>query len=236
MKRVILLIILAISLFSCTSAPVGRRILFIGDSITDGNWGQVYNSERNLWDLNHIYGHGYVFLCVSEMMSGYPSDSLVCFNRGISGNTISDMRARWQSDALDLHPDVVSILIGINDVFSLALKGSVDTAAYESDFRDVIDRTLAQNPAVRIVICEPFVFPVGDRKKDWDFWYSNCRKLAVSARKIAEEYNLTFIPYQKMFDSLLSENPEPSYWIWDGVHPTAAGHYRMAKLWLSMTE
>ena len=81
----------------------GSVFLFIGDSITDGNWGVKSNtSKRSYKDLNHIYGHGYVFLCASELMSQYPEKEFVFHNRGISGNTIVDMASRWQQDCLDL--------------------------------------------------------------------------------------------------------------------------------------
>lgn len=101
--------------------PAGPRILFIGDSITDGNWGNSDGSAqpsaaRNHWDMNHIYGSGYMYLCASYYQSTYPEREYQFFNRGISGNTLNDLKNRWREDALAIHADVVSILIGTNDV------------------------------------------------------------------------------------------------------------------------
>ncbi|MCC8153957.1 MAG: hypothetical protein LIP01_06940 [Tannerellaceae bacterium] len=80
--------------------PKTLRILYIGDSITDGNWGGGNNpsEERNHWDWNHLYGSGYVYLCVAHFMGYYPENEYIFFNRGISGNTVEDMEKRWQKD------------------------------------------------------------------------------------------------------------------------------------------
>lgn len=95
--------------------------MFIGDSITDGNWGNSDGSAqpssvRNHWDMNHIYGSGYMYLCASYYQSNYPEQEYQFFNRGISGNTLNDLKNRWKEDALAIHADVVSVLIGTNDV------------------------------------------------------------------------------------------------------------------------
>src|SRR5208283_3317346 len=91
-----------------SALPDGSRILFQGDSITDGNRG------RNA-DPNHILGHGYQFIIASEFAGHFPELNLTFVNRGVSGNTVSDLAARWQKDTLDVHPDVLSVLIGVND-------------------------------------------------------------------------------------------------------------------------
>src|SRR3954470_23665676 len=87
----------------------GARILFQGDSITDGNRG------RSL-DPNHILGHGYAFIVAAKYGSQYPKRHLTFLNRGVSGNTVADLTKRWDKDTIDLKPDVLSILIGINDL------------------------------------------------------------------------------------------------------------------------
>ena len=94
------------------TAVAQKRVLFIGDSITDGNWGnsKYWNqpcSDRDLNDMNHIFGHGYMYLCASKLMAEYP-DQYQFFNRGISGNTVQDLAARWQVDAVDVNADIVS--------------------------------------------------------------------------------------------------------------------------------
>src|SRR5580693_2752855 len=96
----------------------GARILFQGDSITDGNRG------RSL-DPNHILGHGYAFIIAAKFGAAFPEANLEFFNRGVSGNTVLDLEKRWQKDTLDLRPDVLSILIGVND------RGRVPLDEYE---------------------------------------------------------------------------------------------------------
>ena len=96
------------------------KVLFIGDSITDGNWGNscgmpTSSDERSQWDMNHIYGSGYMYLCATHYQGNYPEREYEFFNRGISGNTLADLQARWQKDVLDINPDVLSILIGTKD-------------------------------------------------------------------------------------------------------------------------
>ena len=106
-------------LISATLQAGGLKILFIGDSITDGNWGSgdgKPSSERTLWDMNHIYGHGFMYLCASHYLGEYPQYEYEFFNRGISGNSLYDLEKRWQEDVLDINPDVLSILVGINDI------------------------------------------------------------------------------------------------------------------------
>src|SRR4051812_48620278 len=80
------------------------RILFQGDSITDGNRGRTS-------DPNHILGHGYQFIIAAKYGAAYAEKELVFLNRGVSGNTVPDLERRWQTDTLDLKPDVLSILI-----------------------------------------------------------------------------------------------------------------------------
>lgn len=231
------------TLFCCLSAILsskqdpGKRILFIGDSVTDGNWGKVNGSGRSLSDLNHIFGHGYMFLCASAYQARYPENDYLFFNRGISGNTVSDLKERWQKDVLDLHPDILSILVGINDVLLSERNGAeeIDLKSFEADYREIIERTLQQNPQVKLIIGEPFALPAGVEEVRWQSRNKNCRQLAAVTRKLAQEYGALYLPYQEMFDRLSGQDkstPQAAYWIWDGVHPTPAGHCKMAQLWM----
>ncbi len=210
------------------SISAQKRVLFIGDSITDGNWGTNCNGERNLGDMNHIFGHGYMFLCASYYMSLYPNEQLQFFNRGISGNTVSDLEKRWQTDALDLEPDILSVLIGINDI--ICSNGQpVDTLAFEQKLRNLLSQSLQKNPNLKIVLGEPFCED-GFRVDKEGYVRTTCEALARSVRRIATDFDAVFLPYQSMFDDLCSRQ-STEYWIWDGVHPTPAGHYRMAEMW-----
>src|ERR1700743_1528781 len=94
----------------------GKTFLFQGDSITDG--GRSFDT-----DWNHVYGQGYAYLITARINFDYPDRNYKFFNRGISGNTVNDMAARWQKDTLDIKPDVLSILIGINDVHRIVMQG-----------------------------------------------------------------------------------------------------------------
>jgi len=85
-------------------AGKGFVFLFQGDSITDGNRGRTK-------DPNHIMGHGYAFSIASRLGADLPEKQFTFYNRGISGNKVSDLAARWQADTLDLKPDVLSILV-----------------------------------------------------------------------------------------------------------------------------
>src|SRR5215216_2996042 len=136
-----------------SSNDKGLVFLFQGDSITDGNRG------RNN-DPNHIMGHGYAFSIASRVGADFPKKNLSFYNRGISGNKITDLNARWQKDTLDIKPDVLSILIGVNDVDSvIRQKDTVATEKFEEMYRMLLNGTKTQLPECLFVICEPFILP-----------------------------------------------------------------------------
>lgn len=224
-----------------------RRVLYIGDSITDGGWGKSGgdmrpSSERQEWDKNHVYGHGYVEQCASFFESHYPEDEMQFWNRGISGNTLHQMSERWQEDCLDLHPNVISILVGTNDIhYYLEQKQrdstqTFDLSAWEAEYRLLLDRTKAEIPGVELVLCTPFVAKAGWVGEMANYYEREwlVKQLASIIRKIAKDYNATIVPFDEMFEQLRTEHPTSnnSYWIWDGIHPTPAGHRRMSELWI----
>ncbi len=241
MKKTFILCLL-LSLGIMTGGAEGKRVLFIGDSITDGNWGRVSSrkpsNERNHKDMNHIYGHSFMFICAAHMQSEYPEKDLVFFNRGMSGFTIYDMEQHWQEDALELKPDVLSILIGVNDAQKYV--DDFDYAKWEQTYRSLLDKTLAQNPNLKIVLGAPFLAHIGRMKEKTNYAErkATVERCAEIVEKIANDYNAIFVPYDKMFADLLSAGtaPNETYWIWDGIHPTPAGHKRMADLWLEATK
>src|SRR5436305_14131850 len=126
----------------------GYTFLFQGDSITDGN-----RTRDNDW--NHVMGHGYQYIIASKLWYEFPSKGLHFFNRGVSGNKVTDLAERWQNDTLNLKPDVLSILIGINDI-SAFINGTKDftTEQYENGYRALLQQTKQQLPAVQFVLCE----------------------------------------------------------------------------------
>jgi lysophospholipase L1-like esterase len=201
--------------------------LFQGDSITDGNRG------RNK-DPNHIMGHGYAFSVASRVGADFAESNHVFYNRGISGNRIPDLKNRWQADTLDLKPDVLSILIGINDASALINKPAVEDAdinLFETAYHDILLQSKEQNPATLFVICLPFVYPIAKAKDNWEKYNSIVALLTQRIKKLATEFNAVVVDFPAVFDKAIKRT-SPEYWIWDGIHPTVPGHELMAREWI----
>jgi len=197
----------------------GARVLFQGDSITDGNRG------RNA-DPNHILGHGYQALIASRYGADFPERHLTFLNRGISGNTVSALAHRWQTDTLDLKPDLLSILIGVND-----LSFGVPAEQYEQQYDQLLADTVKALPNVRLVLCEPFGLPVGGKKADWENYRAQILARVAMVNRLGAKYHAPVVHFQAMFERATNRAPA-EYWIWDGVHPTYAGHQLMADEWV----
>jgi lysophospholipase L1-like esterase len=199
--------------------------LFQGDSITDGNRGR---SD----DPNHILGHGYAFSIASMLGSSYPERKLSFINRGNSGDTLAAINARWRTDALDLTPNLISLLAGINDVQQRINSGRLDEPSTSArDLKELLETTKQVLPNARVVLGEPFILPVGMVNKNRDAWESEMKKLRADVESLASEYNCILVRYQFLFNQALKHAPA-DYWIWDGIHPTYNGHGLMAKEWL----
>ncbi|MBC7785808.1 MAG: SGNH/GDSL hydrolase family protein [Burkholderiales bacterium] len=195
------------------------RILFQGDSITDGNRGRSA-------DPNHILGHGYAFIIAAQYGAALPERQLTFMNRGISGNTVSDLAKRWQKETIDLKPDVLSILIGVND-----LGKNVPADEYEKQYDALLTQTTAAVPNTRLVLCEPFGLPSGKKKEEWAAYYPELQKRQAIVAKLAVKHRAILVPLQKPFEEA-SKNVPAEYWIWDGVHPTYSGHQLIADAWV----
>ena len=200
--------------------------LFQGDSITDGNRG------RNT-DPNHIMGHGYAFSVASRIGADFPDKGLTFYNRGISGNTIKDLQQRWQTDTLDIKPDVLSILAGINDIDRVVNNPDSESGIEEFEvvYRDILEQTRNQNPEILLVIGLPFFFPIGSRKEQGDLWKKETKKKSLTVKKLASEYSAMVVDYPTVFEKAMQKT-KPEYWIWDGIHPTIFGHELMAREWI----
>ncbi|MHB8902017.1 MAG: SGNH/GDSL hydrolase family protein [Thermoguttaceae bacterium] len=199
-------------------------IVFQGDSITDAGRDRNGGAANNAQGL----GRGYPSLIGGALLAEYPEKQLTVYNRGISGNKVPDLAARWQADAIDLKPDVLSILIGVNDLWhKLSGKYNGTVADYEKGYRELLEQTLEKLPGVRLVICEPFVLRCGAVN---DTWFPEFEQRRAVANKLAEELKLDRVPFQSMFDEAV-KLAGPEYWAGDGVHPTLAGHALMAKTW-----
>ena len=236
-------LLIAVMLLIVMESFAGRRILFIGDSVTDGGWGNSAGSakptsERNLWDQNHIYGHSYMMLCAAHYQSERPDMNVEFLNRGISGDDLSRLEKRWEEDVIRLHPDVLSLLVGTNDIhyyLQAHEKKPFDFAGWEKRYRDLLDRARKQNPKVELLLGTPFVAKVGKIGKadDYAMRDSLIAQLDTIVCHIAHDYNATLLRNDLLFAGLKGEK---SHWIWDGIHPTAAGHQRMADLWISQCD
>lgn len=204
----------------------GDTVLFQGDSITDAH------RSRKDQQANHppALGEGYAMLAAAALLGELPGKELTIYNRGISGNKVYQLDERWQQDCIDLEPDVISILIGVNDYWHMR-EGRYDGTpeVYARDFDNLLKRTKAALPGVRFVICQPFIL-TETRAVD-ESWVEPFRAYQESAAAIAGTYGATWVPFQEAFNEALALAPA-TYWTGDGVHPSIAGAELMARTWL----
>ncbi|HEX4561999.1 MAG TPA: SGNH/GDSL hydrolase family protein [Gemmatimonadales bacterium] len=207
------------------SLEAGTTVLFQGDSITDCGRDRTVAGENAASAL----GNGYPLLIASRLLAERAKAGYRFFNRGVSGNTVPDCDARWQTDTLALAPDVLSILIGVNDYWHTLNGGYKGTADdYEHQFTALLARTRTALPKVRLVILEPFTLRTGVITDAWFPAFDERRRIA---RRVADAAGATFLATQDLFDRL-SRHAPPAYWASDGVHPTPAGHGAIADMWM----
>ena len=242
-----LLVALAL-LMQLSAFSQGLRLVWVGDSITDGGWGRSGGSmasaeERNQRDQNHLYGHSYMFLAAAEWDSRHAERGDHCFNRGISGYTLVDLEARWERDVEVLQPDLLSVLIGTNDVNrhfkNRQAEEPFDLEAWEQRYRAYLARTRAAFPHLKLVLCTPFVMRSGRLAEvpHFDEQAETIARCAEVVRRLAREFDAVLVDFQRLFIRLERRvNCPPEHWIWDGIHPTPAGHYRMSQLWLKKVD
>lgn len=193
-------------------------VLFQGDSITDA--GRAFLGEGGL-------GQGYAMMAASLLTALVPERRIRFINRGISGNGVDDLRARWQEDCLDLAPSWVSILIGVNDVWRRWEMGGGDVDAFEADYRWLLERVRDELGA-RPILLEPFLLPSSPS-------YAELREGLHAeirvVRGLAEEFHAILVPLDGIFERLCSVR-SPGFWAADGVHPSPGGHAVIALAWL----
>jgi lysophospholipase L1-like esterase len=203
-------------------------VLFQGDSITDCG-----RERENVWEGQEVtyntgLGTGYAHLIASDLRASRCNDNLNFLNRGISGNRVVDLYARWKSDALNLNPDLISILIGVNDTWhEFRSANGVEPTRYEMMFRMLLTWTKEALPKTSLVLMEPFILPCGAVEEGWEDDMAQRRAIV---KKLAGEFGAIFVPLQ----DLLTEKADltgPEYWLGDGVHPTPAGHRLIADAW-----
>ena len=201
-----------------------KTILFQGDSITDCGRGDSL-------------GKGYALLVSAQMGFEKPNEYNF-INKGISGNRIVDVYARIKADIINLKPDYMSLLIGVNDVWhEISRNNGVDAEKFYKIYCMLIEEIKQALPNIKIMILEPFCLRASatdnteEQPNKWETFSSEVKLRAEKAKAVAEKYNLKFIPLQEKFD-LISKNTENNYWLSDGVHPTAAGHNLLKEEWL----
>jgi lysophospholipase L1-like esterase len=197
-------------------------ILFQGDSITDCG----RDREKDVKT-----GIGYPTMVKGQL--GYDEPGHTFINRGIGGNRSVDLYARIKKDIINLKPDLMSILIGVNDVWHDLHESpnGVDADKFYKIYCMLIEEVKEALPNIKIMILEPFVLHGTATDEHWEFFDVETKKRAAMAKKVAEKYNLTWVPLQEGFDALLEKAPA-GYWLRDGVHPDAPGHDFIKRQWL----
>ena len=230
--------------------PKNTTVLFIGDSITDGNRG------RNM-DPNHLIGHGYQELVIAKLISDNYKNMPKFINKGISGNNSGQILARLKEDCIDYKPDIISILCGVNDCCHGGDGNTDETAIKNLDA--ILSKIKSSLPETKVILCEPFYMDVRNQENRYenlpnvkcedDFFFSNnpldlekiekfssrMKRLQKGLPSLAEKYGCIFVPFQDVLDEA-SKQVTASYFVWDNVHPTIAGHTLMAKRWLEVVE
>jgi len=202
------------------------KILFYGDSITDAG----RNRDNPL--PNRALGHGYVSQAAGRL---YEKDAgrYEVYNRGISGNRVVDIYARIKTDCWNLEPDVMSILIGVNDVWhEIVRKNGVELDRFENIYRTLLSETKIKLPNVKIIICEPFVLR-GEATDERFDEFLEVKKYAAVSKKLADEFGASFVPLQDMFDKM-GEKYGNDVMLSDGVHPTTVGSAYLAIEWMKV--
>ena len=198
-----------------------QKVLFIGDSITD--------CGRRTEPPVGPYGRGYVSMVRDLLIARYPELGLTFENRGISGNTIRNLKARWQEDVIDEAPDVLSVMIGINDVWrQVQNRGdeAVSREEYDATYRDLLDRT-RETLDPTLVLATPYVI---DTNREAPF-RSCMDEYSACVAGLAKEYGATFVDTQAAFDAALEGRPS-EFWAQDRIHPVSCGHAVLALAFL----
>jgi acyl-CoA thioesterase-1 len=194
-------------------------VLFQGDSITDAG--------RSLVDDEDL-GAGYAMMAAAWFSAAYPEKRVRFVNRGISGNRVKDLRARWQRDCLDVRPTWVSIMIGVNDTWRRYDSDDPTSAdGFEADYRFILTQ-VRDHLHAQLIMIEPFVLPVPPDRAEWRV---DVNPKIDAVRALAREFGATLVPMDGLFARACAIR-EPAFWAPDGVHPTPAGHALIARSWL----
>ena len=204
------------------------RIIFLGDSITDAG--------KNAKDGSMVsIGQGYPLMVQGRLCVKYPGQHTFK-NCGVSGSRSVDIYAQIKDRCWNHEPDLVSLLVGVNDVWhELENKNGVETDRFYTIYRMIVEDTRKIFPHVKFLLMEPFTLDGDVVRRFGDRLHRETREKAEIVRKIAEEFMLPLVPLQQIFDEACSVCPA-EYWSPDGVHPSPAGHQLIADAWLETFE
>ncbi|MFH9613335.1 SGNH/GDSL hydrolase family protein [Streptomyces pratensis] len=197
-------------------------VLFQGDSITD---------VGRLAERGSPLGNGYVRVAAERVRSARPDSGITFVNRGVSGDGISDLRARWREDALELKPDVVSVLIGVNDTWRRYDSGVVTSVrVFEDDYRAILTHVRDELDS-QLILIEPFLVPVRDEQ--WG-WREDLDPKIQAVRRLSEEFGAALLAADGLLNQAARAAGGPEHIAGDGVHPTPLGHSLLAEAWAAV--
>ena len=203
------------------------KLLFFGDSLTD-----MYHSFDRSNDSATSYGTGYVFAIASQLMYERPGYYQI-INQGVSGNKVTDLFARYEKDVIQEKPDVLTILIGVNDVWhELAINNGTPIDVFEKTYLDMVTDIKKKLPSTKIILMEPF-FLYGSATKDIWEPFQEVLKYSAVIKKIAEQTECVFIPLQKDFEKA-ARNGGSTQMLYDGVHSNPGGAQLIANKWIEV--
>jgi lysophospholipase L1-like esterase len=206
------------------------KILFFGDSITDAQRVRTNNDDPS------ELGFGYVRVLADRLVGADPEKYQV-INRGISGNRIVDLYARVKCDVWNEEPDLISILIGINDIWhEIGHKNGVELDRFERVYRMLIEDTIKVLPNTKMILCEPFVLEgcatVEEGTNKFER-FCEVYEYAKVVEKIAKEFNFPYVKLQQAFTEK-AKTSKAEYYLADGVHPHTAGATLIADEWMKV--
>ena len=193
------------------------KILFQGDSITDAG-----RDKRNYHDM----GKGYPKFATELISEAFPNVDFEFINQGISGNRTDQLFDRLYPDAIAFEPDVISILIGINDVWHRHGSGKIETTDEQIalNYRTILTR-LKEQTGAKVIMLEPFLLDC-EEKEDWR---PEMERVITIVRELAKEFADAYIPLNDLFREALKTQPEPQFYSADGVHPNDNGRAFIGK-------
>jgi lysophospholipase L1-like esterase len=199
--------------------PPNTTVLFQGDSITEA--GRDHTRDNNL-------GTRYAMMVANYFATEFAEKKVRFLNRGVAADKIRDLKNRWQKDCIDLEPDIVSILVGINDVVGGHFwKSPTSTKSFEEDYRAILEQTQDVSKA-KIVLVNPFMVFMTKQQVIYKIILN--QKIDV-VKKLSEEFKTLLVPLDKIFDEA-TRGKKPTYYSEDGIHPTTTGHSLIAESWI----